>query len=190
MREQQRGTVSSNSRFQTVVVVVAVVVVVVVVVVLLVVVVVFPRYSANLSLARPPQAPSSSGVSGMPRTGSFLEESTQKCVYVIMYIYIYIYIYIHTHTYVQGCRGPARSWRRCTLSGRRCTLFGGDVHCLEGDVHCLEGDAADRLVPGGEHTPSSYHQNSLLSGPETGKLKWVTRKADGNLTLLVNLGGS
>ena len=29
----------------------------------------------------------------------------------------------------------------------------------------------------------------LFSGPETGKRKRVTRKADGKLTLLVNLGG-
>ena len=31
---------------------------------------------------------------------------------------------------------------------------------------------------------------SYLSGPETGKRKRGTRKADGKLTLLVNLGGS
>ena len=29
----------------------------------------------------------------------------------------------------------------------------------------------------------------LISGPETGKRKWVARKADGKLTLLVSLGG-
>ena len=91
-----------------------------------------------------------------------------------MYVYIYIYIYIYILLGPSSAQTPSGRFAACSHSNNSYRQTGSRARVAE--IH------RTRFIMTTVRT--------LISGPEKGKRKRVTRKADGKLTLLVNLGGS
>ena len=90
-------------------------------------------------------------------------------------------------------RGPA-SASCCRIAGQRLAswerLFQRHRHRTTSEERRVPALPALRPRDGRPYADKASAGTPVISGPETGKRNRVTRKADGKLTLLVNLGGS